>query len=58
MTNEVLEARIYAGIHFRNPDVQSADLGREIARYAHKRCFAANPLNLTRGAAFGPLADC
>ena len=26
VTNEVLEARIYAGIHFRNPDVQSADL--------------------------------
>ena len=41
VTNEVLEARIYAGIHFRNPDVQSAELGREIVRYAHKHWFAA-----------------
>jgi hypothetical protein len=41
VTNEVLEARIYAGIHFRNPDVQSADLGREIVRYAHTHWFAA-----------------
>ena len=41
VTNEVLEARIYAGIHFRTPDVQSAELGREIARYAHKHWFAA-----------------
>lgn len=41
VTNEVLEARIYAGIHFRTPDVQSADLGREIARYIHIHWFAA-----------------
>ena len=41
VTNEVLEARIYAGIHFRNPDVQSADLGREIVRYAQTHWFAA-----------------
>ncbi len=41
VTDEVLEARIWAGIHFRNPDVQSADLGREIARYVHKHWFAA-----------------
>jgi hypothetical protein len=41
VTNEVLEARIWAGIHFRTPDVQSADLGREVARYIHKHWFAA-----------------
>ena len=41
VTDEVLEARIWAGIHFRTPDVQSADLGREIARYVHKHWFAA-----------------
>ena len=41
VTNEVLEARIYAGIHFRNPDVQSADLGSEVERYIHTHWFAA-----------------
>jgi hypothetical protein len=41
VTDEVLEARIWAGIHFRTPDVQSADLGRAIARYAHTHLFAA-----------------
>jgi PAP2 superfamily len=41
VTNEVLEARIWAGIHFRTPDVQSADLGREIARYIDTHWFAA-----------------
>ena len=41
MTNEVLEARIWAGIHFRTPDVQSAELGHEIERYIHKHWFAA-----------------
>ena len=42
VTTEVLEARIYAGIHFRTPDVQAAELGREIARYVHKHWFAAS----------------
>ncbi len=41
VTNEVLEARIWAGIHFRTPDVQSAELGGEIERYIHKHWFAA-----------------
>jgi PAP2 superfamily len=41
VTNEVLEARIWAGIHFRTPDVQSADLGREIGGYIHTHWFAA-----------------
>ena len=39
--NEVLEARIWAGIHFRNPDVQAADLGRDVERYVHKHLFSA-----------------
>jgi hypothetical protein len=38
---EVLEARIWSGIHFRTPDAASADIGREIARYAHTHWFAA-----------------
>jgi PAP2 superfamily len=42
VTNEVLEARIWAGIHFRTPDAQSADLGSEISRYIHTHWFAAS----------------
>jgi hypothetical protein len=41
VTKEVLEARIWAGIHFRTADAQSADMGREIARYARNHWFAA-----------------
>jgi hypothetical protein len=41
VTNEVVEARIWAGIHFRTADVQAADIGREIARYVHTHFFAA-----------------
>jgi hypothetical protein len=41
LTNEVLEARIWAGIHFRTADVQSANLGREVERYIHTHYFAA-----------------
>jgi hypothetical protein len=41
LTNEILEARIWAGIHFRNPDVQAAALGRDVERYIHTHYFAA-----------------
>jgi hypothetical protein len=41
VTNEVLEARIWAGIHFRTADVESANLGREVERYIHTHFFAA-----------------
>jgi hypothetical protein len=41
VTNEVLEARIWAGIHYRNPDAQAANLGREVERYIHTHLFAA-----------------
>ena len=37
----VLEARIWAGIHFRNPDVQAAALGHDGERYIHKHFFAS-----------------
>ena len=40
LTNEVLEARIWAGIHFRNPDVQAAQLGRDVEQYVHTHQFA------------------
>ena len=42
VTDEVLESRIWAGIHFRTADVQSAELGRQIARYAQTHWFAAS----------------
>jgi hypothetical protein len=38
----VLEARIWAGIHFRNPDVQAAELGRDVERYVRTHEFAAD----------------
>jgi hypothetical protein len=39
VTNEILEARIWAGIHFRNPDVQAANLGRDVEQYIHETQF-------------------
>jgi hypothetical protein len=39
--NEMIDARVYAGIHFRAPDVQSANLGRLVERYIHKHQFAS-----------------
>jgi hypothetical protein len=41
VTNEIVEARIWTGIHFRNADVQAADLGGEVERYIHKHLFAS-----------------
>jgi hypothetical protein len=41
LTAEVLDARIWAGIHFRNPDVQAEALGRDVARYVRTHYFAA-----------------
>jgi hypothetical protein len=40
LTNEILEARIWAGIHFRNADVQAANLGREVESYIYTQYFA------------------
>jgi hypothetical protein len=41
LMNEVLEARIWAGIHFRTADVQAAKLGRDVEGYVHTHLFAA-----------------
>jgi hypothetical protein len=38
--NQIIEARIWAGIHFRNADVQAANLGREVELYTHRHYFA------------------
>jgi hypothetical protein len=40
LTNEVVDARVWAGIHFRNADVQAANLGREVVDYVHAHQFA------------------
>jgi hypothetical protein len=39
VTNEIVEARIWAGIHFRNADVQSSNQGREVEQYIHEMQF-------------------
>jgi hypothetical protein len=41
VTNEIVEARIWAGIHYRNADVQAADLGRNVARYVYTQYFTS-----------------
>jgi hypothetical protein len=33
---ETINARVWAGIHFRTADIQGADLGRKVARYLHR----------------------
>ena len=40
VVNQVVEARIWAGIHFRNTDVQAANLGRAVEAYTHEHQFA------------------
>ena len=37
--DEVIEARIWGGIHFRTADEQGADIGRKVARWLRKHYF-------------------
>jgi len=37
--NEINEARIWAGLHYRTADVQGAKLGQEVAHYARLHYF-------------------
>jgi hypothetical protein len=37
--NEMIEARIWAGIHFRYPDVQAEEVGRAVARWTTTHYF-------------------
>jgi hypothetical protein len=37
LTTEVLEARIWAGIHFRNTDVQAEKIGHDVESYVNTR---------------------
>jgi hypothetical protein len=41
--SELIEARIWAGLHFRNADAQAATLGQEVARYARLHWFQPLP---------------
>jgi hypothetical protein len=36
---EVINARVWAGIHFRTADIQGARLGKEVARYERRHYF-------------------
>jgi hypothetical protein len=37
--DEIVEARIWGGIHFRNADVQGTVIGKKVARYIRKHYF-------------------
>ena len=37
--DEVVDARVWSGIHFRNADEQGAKIGRQVARYREKHYF-------------------
>ena len=37
--DEIVEARIWAGLHFRTADLQGKALGRNVARYAAANYF-------------------
>jgi hypothetical protein len=37
--NEIIDARVWAGIHFRTADVQGAALGKKVAHYLQKHYF-------------------
>ncbi|MGZ8631319.1 MAG: hypothetical protein ACXWZF_10180 [Actinomycetota bacterium] len=36
---EVIDARVYSGIHFRTADVRGAVLGKKVANYAQEHFF-------------------
>jgi hypothetical protein len=38
---EIIEARIWAGLHFRTADIQGQILGREVADYMAQHYFQA-----------------
>ena len=36
---EIIDARVWGGIHFRTADVQGAVLGKKVAHYLEKHYF-------------------
>jgi PAP2 superfamily len=41
MIDEIVNARMWSGIHFLNPDRQGREMGEDVARYAVKHYFGA-----------------
>jgi len=41
--DEVIDARVYSGIHFRNSDVVGARFGKKIAHYVVRHAMRDNP---------------
>ena len=39
VVDDTIDARIYLGIHFRSPDAQAAELGKDVARWVEKNYF-------------------
>ncbi|HXQ33606.1 MAG TPA: hypothetical protein VN843_06255, partial [Anaerolineales bacterium] len=39
LTEEIINARVWAGIHYRGSDKAGADLGRKVAHWTLKRYF-------------------
>ena len=37
--DEIVDARVWSGVHFRIADVQGARIGRQIARYRKRHYF-------------------
>ena len=39
INKEIIDARVYAGIHFRTADVHGVAMGKKIGRYVAKNFF-------------------
>ena len=37
--DDTIDARVYIGIHFRAPDVQGAEIGKDVARWLDQHYF-------------------
>lgn len=42
LVNQIVEARIWAGIHFRTADVEAANLGRQVEAWTHANYFTVD----------------
>ena len=40
LINQIVEARVWLGIHFRNADIQAANVGRDVEAWTHTHQFA------------------
>ena len=51
--DEVVDARVWSGIHFRTADEQGAKIGRQVARYRDRHYF--EPIRDPFGDVGGPI---